>query len=109
MSVKPKLPAMKGGSSEGQLKTAAKEKFAEPSTDFSDHIGEFSGQKNDIGEKSGFQTTGYLTKKGTPYGEAAKLNKMPPGMDISDQEVADIRTLPMKEIVDTSYPGDGWE
>jgi hypothetical protein len=63
---------------------------------------------NDIGERSGFITDGYLDKNGMPYGEAAKLNFLPPGMDISNQENAEIHDMPMRKLVDLSYPGDGW-
>lgn len=64
--------------------------------------------KNDIGEKSGFQTTGYINKKGTPFGETAMFNKMPPGMDITNQDVTDQNNMPMKRVISESYPGDGW-
>lgn len=62
---------------------------------------------NDIGEKSGFQTEGYIFKKGTPQGESAMFNKMPPGMDITNQDVTDQRNMPMKKLTDLDYPGDG--
>jgi len=63
---------------------------------------------NDIGELSGFITDGYLDKNGMPFGEAAKFNFLPPGMDISNQENAEIHDMPMRMLVDVSYPGDGW-
>jgi hypothetical protein len=63
---------------------------------------------NDIGEMSGFITGGYLDKQHTPYGEAAKFNYMPPGMDISNQCNAEIHAMPMRVLVAESYPGDGW-
>lgn len=50
---------------------------------------------------------GAIDKKGTPQGEAARFNKMPPGMDITNQEVADIRDMPMRKLTDLSYPTDG--
>ena len=75
-----------------------------PSTD----IKGMSGTHNDIGEKSGFQTSGYIDKKGTPYGEAAKFNFLPPGMDIADQENAEINNMPLRKLTSESYPGDGW-
>lgn len=56
---------------------------------------------------SGFQTSGYINKKGTPHGEAAKFNNMPPGMDIDNQPMADINDMPMKRVVSGSFPGDG--
>lgn len=90
MSTKPKLPAM---SSAGSPNTG---------------VGGMNSMHNDIGEKSGFQTSGYIDKKGTPYGDGVSFNKMPPGMDISEQDVADIRSMQLKTLTDTSYPGDGW-
>lgn len=105
MAGKPKLPSMEGGKSEGQI--ADHQKFAEPNTDYATEISNMGGTQNDIGEKSGYQTSGYITKKGTPYGEAAKLNFLPPGMDISDQENKDIREMTLKKLTDLSYPGDG--
>ncbi len=66
------------------------------------------GGSQNLGEKTGFVTTGYIDKKGTAYGEAAKFNMMPPGMEIENQETAEINAMPMKEVVDISYPGDGW-
>jgi len=60
-------------------------------------------------EKAGINSSGYIDKKRTPSGMSAKFNKLPPGTDIEDQEVADIREQPLKEIVDgKGYPGDGW-
>lgn len=59
-------------------------------------------------ERVGFQTSGYIDKKGTPSGESARFNRLPPGDDIDDQVVADIRNMPMKRVVAQSYPGDGW-
>jgi hypothetical protein len=59
-------------------------------------------------DKDGIQNTGYLDKKGTPSGEAAAFNMLPPGMNIEDQKVADIRSQPMKMYESgLSYPGDG--
>jgi len=57
--------------------------------------------------KTGFETGGYIDKKGTPQGEGASFNKMPPGDDLSNQVVSDQRPMPMKTVVDMSYPGDG--
>lgn len=109
MSVKPNLPAKRGPSNAGQMTgEGGKEAFANPMEMVSKPIGGMASTKNDIGEMSGFVTDGYLNKKGTVYGEAAKLNDMPPGMDISNQPMADIRGMPMKRVVAESYPGDGW-
>jgi hypothetical protein len=52
-------------------------------------------------------TMSYIDKKGTPQGESAAFNQMPPGMDIDDQKVADIRDMPMKRITPMGYEGDG--
>lgn len=58
----------------------------------------------------GFVSDGsYINKHGTPQGESAMFNKMPPGMDIDDQENALINELPLKKIVGLGYPGSGWE
>lgn len=110
MSVKPNLPSKKGAVNTGQMKGgSAPESFGNPSeTVPTGNIDGMGGTKNDIGEMSGFVTQGYLDKKGTPYGEAAKLNLMPPGMEIADQEITDQRTMPMKRVTSESYPGDGW-
>lgn len=60
-------------------------------------------------EMVGIKDTGYIDKKGTASGEGAMFNKLPPGMDISDQSTADIRDLPMKFYSGgDSFPGDGW-
>jgi len=59
-------------------------------------------------DKDGIKDSGYLTKKGTPSGEGAKFNMLPPGTNIDDQKVADIREQPMKNWSGgQSYPGDG--
>ena len=63
---------------------------------------------DDIGEKSGFQTDGYIDKKSSPYGESAKFNFLPPGMDISNQENAEIHRMKLVKLTGISYPGDGW-
>jgi len=59
--------------------------------------------------KSGVKDTGYIDKKGTPSGEKAMFNYLPPGTDIDNQECADIRDLPMKDYTGgLGYKGDGW-
>jgi hypothetical protein len=63
---------------------------------------------NDIGVYSGFTDTGYLDKRDTPYGEAARFNIMPPGMDISNQPMVEIHPMELKTVTGISYPGDGW-
>jgi hypothetical protein len=113
MAVKPSLP--KGGLNKhdaGQMKgKASPETFGIPRETPEDYgkIPGMGGMHNDIGEQSGFQDTGYIVKKGMGYGESLKLNFLPPGMDIENQENCDIRSMPYKEIISESYPGDGWE
>ena len=68
------------------------------------------GTHNDIGELSGFIVDGYLDKNKVPYGEAAKFNFLPPGMDISNQENAEIHVMPMRVYEGgVSFPADGWK
>jgi hypothetical protein len=64
--------------------------------------------KSESLDRPGFETSGYITKKGTPSGESAMFNKMPPGMDITNQEVTDQRNLKLKKITSMGYEGDGW-
>lgn len=64
--------------------------------------------KSESLDRPGFETTGYINKKGTPSGESAMFNKMPPGMDITNQEVTDQRNLKLKKITSMGYEGDGW-
>jgi hypothetical protein len=59
-------------------------------------------------DKDGINDNGYLVKKGTPYGVDVFFNSLPPGSDITDQEVADIRVEEMKTWMGgLSFPGDG--
>lgn len=61
-------------------------------------------------EKSGIKNTGYLTKKGTDSGLEARFNYLPPGMNIEDQDCADIRGQELKNYSGgLGYPGDGWQ
>ena len=99
----------KPGKYEGQLKSRPSEDFANPLTkNAGAEIRGLAGLHNDIGESSGFITDGYLDTQGTAYGEAAKFNFLPPGMDISNQENAEINTMPLRKVIAESYPGDGW-
>jgi hypothetical protein len=60
-------------------------------------------------DKSGIKDTGYLEKKGTPSGLNARFNYLPPGMNIENQENADIREQKMLTYTGgITYPGDGW-
>ena len=107
-SKKPSLGNMPG-SYEGQMKgNAQMDKFGAPMQELASPISGIGGLHNDIGEMSGFATDGYLDKQHMPYGEAAKFNFLPPGMDISNQENAEIHDMPMRVLVAESYPGDGW-
>jgi hypothetical protein len=65
------------------------------------------GSQSNLGDKAGFVTSGYIDKNGTPYGENAKFNQMPPGMEIDAQTCAEINDMPMRRILPQSYPGDG--
>jgi hypothetical protein len=59
-------------------------------------------------EMVGIKDSGYLVKKHVPMGNNANFLSLPPGMDIEDQENADIRKMPMKTVTAMGYPGDGW-
>jgi len=60
-------------------------------------------------DKAGIKNNGYLVKKDIPYGVNAFFNTLPPGMDIEDQETADIRKQEIKNYSGgLGYPGDGW-
>lgn len=108
MATKPNLPSGKGEKAVGQI--GSSEKFANPFESVDSGVMSMGGTTNDIGEKSGFQadTSEYIVKKGMVYGEAAKMNIMPPGMDINDQPYRDIRDMPLKLYSGgVSFPGDG--
>jgi hypothetical protein len=60
-------------------------------------------------EMVGVRNSGYLAKKGLEFGVNAFYNSLPPGMDIEDQEVSDIRKMEMLAYEGgIGYPGDGW-
>ena len=97
------------GKKVSQLANYENETFAEPMNDgVNAKIKGFGQTYDDIGEKSGFIVDGYLDKQGTPYGESAKFNMMPPGMDIDNQCYAEINEMPLRKLTHESYPGDGW-
>ena len=99
----------KTGKNAGQMKgNAQKEHFSDPMNVVSESIHGVSTHQTNLGEKTGFVVDGYIDKKGMVYGEAAKLNFMPPGMDISNQENVEINDMPMRKLTAESYPGDGW-
>lgn len=96
---------------DGQLSgSTGNQAFAEPMNKGApSEIGGMGRTHNDIGEISGFIVDGYLDKNGTPYGEAAKFNFLPPGMDISNQENAEIHEMPLRTYSGgVSFPSDGW-
>ena len=60
-------------------------------------------------EMVGARNSGYLAKKGLEFGVNAFYNSLPPGMDIEDQELCDIRVMEMRAYEGgLGYPGDGW-
>ena len=59
-------------------------------------------------DKDGIRDEGYIVKKNLPVGVAAMYNSLPPGSNIEDQEISDIRKQPMKFYKSgLSYEGDG--
>ena len=60
-------------------------------------------------ERVGIRNEGYLAKKNLEFGVNALYNSLPPGMDIEDQEVCDIRQMELR-VYDggLGYEGDGW-
>lgn len=61
-----------------------------------------------------FARSGFITKKGTPSGESAMFNKLPPGDQIGNQVNSDLAgpegaeaNMPMKKITPLGYPGSG--
>jgi hypothetical protein len=82
----------------------AKGNSGAPSTD----IKGMSSSKGSDSEMTGFVTSGYIDKRGTPHGEAARFNMMPPGMDITDQVTTEQHPMPFKTVTAMGYPGDGW-
>lgn len=109
MADKPQLPSGKGAVNKGQID--GNEPFGQPFELVDKGIAGMGSARGSDSEMTGFQadTSSYIVKKGTPYGEAAKFNFTPPGMDISDQANRDIRNMPLKRVVAQGYPGDGWE
>jgi hypothetical protein len=100
-----------GGTYKGQVSgTTGDQTFAKPmNMGAPSEIGGLAGTHNDIGELSGFITDGYLDKNNQAFGEAAKLNFLPPGMDISNQENVEIHNMPLRVYSGgVSYPADGW-
>lgn len=86
----------------------ATDNYAKP-----DGMGAYRTRVGEMLDDAGFQTDGYITKKGITAAEAenpnTRYNQTPPGMFIEDQQLADIRSMPMKNIVSPSgYAGDGW-
>ena len=93
----------------GQMSTTVKGAFAEPMNNgINAPIKGLGRTYDDIGERSGFVVDGYLDKGNTPYGEAAKFNFLPPGMEIDNQVNSEINEMPLYRVTAESYPGDGW-
>jgi hypothetical protein len=59
-------------------------------------------------DDAGFDASGNAGYKfGTPYGEAAMFNQLPPGPDITDQNYILVNEMPLKQVTMMGYPGDG--
>lgn len=93
---------------DGQVRGKPNEMYAEPMNGVAAGLTGIEALHNDIGEMSGFITDGYLDKNGTPYGEDAKFNYLPPGMEITNQCNSEIHAMPLRKVTEESYPGDGW-
>lgn len=65
-------------------------------------------RKSQALDEPGFDADGqWIYKHGTPYGEGAYFNALPPGMDISDQKNMLEYPMKMREYTGgLSYPGD---
>jgi hypothetical protein len=57
---------------------------------------------------TGFVKSGFINKKGTPSGESAKFNIMPPG-EMIEQPDAQISEMGMKKVTPLGYPGSGFK
>jgi hypothetical protein len=103
-----------GSDSEEGVKSSANKRSSKrhavksPSDNEADSLFPGSGS-GEVLDKAGVNNGGYIVKKNTPYGVGAMFNTLPPGMDIEDQENADIRSMPYHEVTGKSYPGDGWK
>lgn len=88
-------------------RAAKRHAMVSPSDSEADSVVPRSG--GEVLDKAGVNNNGYITKKGLVFGADAMYNTLPPGMDIEDQETADIREMPEKSYKGgMSYPGDGW-
>lgn len=71
-------------------------------------VGMDSWRKQENLDDPGLDSSGgWLYKQGTPFGETAMFNQLPPGQDISDQNYAAIYEMKLKTVTEISYPGDG--
>lgn len=81
--------------------------------------GTFPSSGGEVLDRAGIKDAGYLDKKGTPSAFSANssgmtghvFNQLPPGDNIGDQKVSDVKrtdSMKVKEVVNMSYPGDGW-
>ena len=70
-------------------------------------VGMHSLQSDNL-DDPGFSADGrHIFKHGTPYGQDAIFNYLPPGMDISNQKNKLINEMPLKKVTMMGYPGDG--
>lgn len=101
---------MSGPVYEGEIKGDARpgDDYAKPYEPVPKNIKGMDSLMSESLDRPGFQTDGYITKKGMCYGEGAKFNYLPPGMDITNQEYTDQRNMKLKRITNMGYEGDGW-
>jgi hypothetical protein len=76
--------------------------------DFSGKIGGMESLVSENLDDPGFDASGKdFYKHGTPYGEKAMFNQLPPGMDISDQKFMIINEMPLRTYMGgVTFPGD---
>ena len=75
---------------------------------YSGKIGGMESLVKDSLDDSGLDASGKdFYKHGTPYGEKAMFNQLPPGMDISDQAYILINEMPLRTYMGgVTFPGD---
>lgn len=71
-------------------------------------VGVLPTSEGPVLDRAGIRDEGYITKKGLTDGVNVFYNTLPPGMDIEDQELIDVRKMELKTVTDLGYPGDGW-
>ena len=76
-------------------------------------VGKIEGMQSYKKAENGLDDAGFdaegscFYKFGTPYGEKALFNALPPGTDISNQDMVLINEMPLKTVTGMTYPGDG--